>query len=119
MIALLAGRTKSVILERYKRENLYSPVDMSIVPAVSETELWVAELDYLEACDPVSRCAQFAIRTAVRAQCLAKAAGTDPVDELLDARGRVLTDAARAMIERAVRYVRADQCLDRDLDVTW
>jgi len=89
---------------------------MATVAPIPELDLWVAELDYLAPCDPRSRTAQFAIRTAVRAQCLAEAAGTDPVDELLDARVRVRSADARAVIERAVRYVRADQSLSRDLD---
>jgi hypothetical protein len=69
----------------------------------------MAELDYIAMCDRQSRAAQFAIRTAERALCLARAAGTDPVDELLDARGKVATDRARTVLERAIAYVRADQ----------
>ena len=93
---------------------------MATIAPIPELDLWVAELDYLAPCDPRSRSAQFAIRTAVRAQCLAQAAGTDPVDELLDARVKVRSAGARAVIERAVRYVRADQTLGRDLDRgTW
>jgi len=88
---------------------------MTVVPVVLETDLWVAELSYLATCSPESRTAQFAIRTAVRAQCLAEAAGTDPVDELLDARSRVQTTSARHVLERAMCYLRADQRLTRDL----
>lgn len=80
---------------------------------VPET-LWLAELDYLASSDRQTRTAQFAIRTAERAQCLALAAGTDPVDELLDARAKVQTEAARRVLESAMRYVRADQQLTRD-----
>ena len=87
----------------------------TLVPAVPEFDLWMAELDYLASCDIKTRKAQFAIRTAERAQCLARAAGTDPVDELLDARGKVTTDRARHILERAIGYVRADQSLSGDL----
>jgi hypothetical protein len=79
--------------------------------SVPEAALWMAELAYLSTCDRRSRAAQFAIRTAERAQCLARAAGTDPVDELLDARGRVTTSSAREVLERSIGYVRADQVL--------
>lgn len=88
---------------------------MEQVGSISETNLWVAELDYLTSSDAKSRSAQFAIRTAERAQWLAKAAATNPVDELLDARGKVGTDEARGVLERAIRYVRADQSLEREL----
>jgi len=87
---------------------------MAKIAANPESDLWVAELDYLANTDVRSRSAQFAIRTAERAQCLARAAGTDPVDELLDARAKVCTAAARGVLERAIRYVRADQSLSRD-----
>ncbi len=75
----------------------------------------MAELDYISSCDRHSRAAQFAIRTGERARCLAAAARTDPVDELLDARSKVTTPAARKVLERAINYVRADQCLSADL----
>ena len=83
--------------------------------SIPESTLWIAELDYLATNDVKSRSAQFAIRTAERAQCLAKAAATNPVDELLDARDKVSTPEARGVLERAIRYVRADQSLDREL----
>lgn len=88
---------------------------MEQVASTSEATLWVAELDYLANSDVKSRSAQFAIRTAERAQCLARAAATDPVDELLDARGKVRTAEARGILERAIRYIRADQSLEREL----
>ena len=83
--------------------------------SIPESTLWIAELDYLATNDVKSRSAQFAIRTAERAQCLAKAAATNPVDELLDARDKVSTPDARGVLERAIRYIRADQSLDREL----
>lgn len=88
---------------------------MEQVAPVPEAILWVAELDYLATSDVQLRSAQFAIRTAERAQCLARAADTDPVDELLDARGKVGTAEARGVLECAIRYIRADQSLDREL----
>ena len=59
---------------------------MADVPAVSEDDLWLAELDLVDATDQAPRRIQFAIRTATRAQALARQAGSDPIDELLDAR---------------------------------
>jgi hypothetical protein len=88
---------------------------MGSPPVVPESFLWMAELDFIARCDRQSRTAQFAIRTAERALCLARAAGTDPVDELLDARGKVATARARRVLERAIGYVRADQELSADL----
>jgi hypothetical protein len=77
----------------------------------------MAELAYITGCDDRSRAAQFAVRTAERAQCLAQAAGTDPVDELLDARARVTSNSAREVLERSIGYVRADQILDASLQL--
>jgi hypothetical protein len=91
---------------------------VTTVPSVPEFDLWMAELDYLASADAPTRRAQFAIRTAERAQCLARAAGTNPVDELLDARGKVTTAPARRILERAIGYVRADQSLSAALDRT-
>ena len=88
---------------------------MATVTPTPESDLWVAELDYLTPCNSQIRSAQFVIRTAERAQCLAQTAGTNPVDELLDARGRVMTDEARVVLEQAIRYVRADQSLSREV----
>lgn len=88
---------------------------MEQAPSIPESTLWIAELDYLTTNDVKSRSAQFAIRTAERAQCLAKAAATNPVDELLDARDKVSTPEARSVLECAIRYIRADQSLDREL----
>jgi hypothetical protein len=87
------------------------------VPAVSEDDLWLAELDLVDMADSMVRRIQFAIRTATRAQALAKRAGSDAIDELLDARGRVASDAARNVFERAINYVRTDRLLTRDRDL--
>lgn len=87
---------------------------MTEVPQVSERELWLAELDLADHRDLAVRRAQFAIRTAVRAQSLAKQAGTDPIDELLEARGRVNSPAAKMVFCRAIDYLHTDRLLDAD-----
>jgi hypothetical protein len=87
---------------------------MAEVPAVSEDDLWLAELDLVDAIDQAPRRIQFAIRTATRAQALAKRAGSDPIDELLDARSRVKSAAARIVFERAIDYLHTDRLLNAD-----
>ena len=81
---------------------------------MSEDDLWLSELDLVDAIDQAPRRIQFAIRTATRAQALAKRAGSDPIDELLDARARVKTAAARNVFERAIDYLYTDRLLDAD-----
>lgn len=83
------------------------------VPAVSEAEMWAAELAYLPLDDAPLRQAQFAIRTAVRAQELAHAAGTSPVDELLDARAAAKNAATQRIYETAITYLTREQELRR------
>ena len=87
---------------------------MARVPAVSENDLWLAELDLVGVGDLTVRRIQFAIRTATRAQALAKQAGSDAIDELLDARGRVSSEAARNVFDRAIDYLRMDRLLTGD-----
>ena len=84
------------------------------VPVVSEREMWAAELAYLPENDALLRQVQFVIRTAVRAQELAKIAGTNPVDELLDARAAATTAASRQVYETAMTFLRRGQELQRD-----
>ena len=79
------------------------------VPEVSEAEMWAAELAYLPVDDAPLRQAQFAIRTAVRAQELANAAGTSAVDELLDARAVAKNSAAQHIYETAINYLAREQ----------
>jgi hypothetical protein len=90
---------------------------MADVPAVSEDDLWLAELDLVDATDQGPRRIQFAIRTATRAQALAKRAGSDPIDELLDARARAKSVAARGVFERAIDYLHTDRLLNADRDL--
>ncbi len=90
---------------------------MANVSAVSEEDLWLAELDLIDPEDQVPRRIQFAIRTATRAQALARRAGSDPIDELLDARARVASAAARSVLERAIDYLHTDRLLNADRDL--
>ena len=90
---------------------------MAGVPAVSENDLWLAELDLVDVEDLTIRRIQFAIRTATRAQALAKQAGSDAIDELLDARGLVSSDAARNVFDRAIDYLHTDRLLTSDRDL--
>lgn len=83
------------------------------VPPVSEGEMWAAELAYLPNDNAPLRHAQFAIRTAVRAQELAAMAGTRAVDELLDARAKAVNPAARRVYETAITYLHREQELRR------
>ena len=76
--------------------------------------MWAAELAYLPDDNGPLRHAQFAIRTAVRAQELARMAGTLAVDELLDARAKAVTPAARRVYETAISYLHREQELRRD-----
>ena len=75
--------------------------------------MWAAELAYLPDNDTSLRQAQFAIRTAVRAQQLANMAGTDPRDELLDARACATNPASRRVYETAITYLHREQELQR------
>ena len=61
------------------------------------------------------RSAQFAIRTAVRAQFLARLAGTDAVDELLDAWTMATGDVPRRIYQTAIMYLRTDHVLTAGL----
>jgi hypothetical protein len=90
---------------------------MANVPAVSENDLWLAELDLVNLEDSARRKIQFAIRTATRAQALAKRAGSDPIDELLDARGQAGSDEAKDVFDRAIDYVHTDRLLSADRDL--
>jgi len=81
------------------------------VPDVSESDLWLAELLLLSDNDRSVRSAQFVIRTAVRAQQLAKRAGTMAIDELLDARGLATSTRTRTIYDRAISYLRLEQIL--------
>ena len=81
----------------------------STVPDVSEHDLWLAELSMVSGSSSAVRHAQFIVRTAVRAQALAAQSGTDPVDELLDARARTENGKSRTIYDRAIRYLRAEQ----------
>lgn len=71
--------------------------------------MWAAELAYLPDNDTPLRQAQFAIRTAVRAQELANLAGTKPIDELLDARAAAVNPAARRVYETAITYLSREE----------
>ena len=84
------------------------------VPEVDESEMWTAELAYLPAGNAALRRAQFAIRTAVRAQALARLAGTQAIDELLDARALSRIPASRLVYETAIAYLRRERELERD-----
>lgn len=75
--------------------------------------MWVAELAYLPVDDAPLRHAQFAIRTAVRAQELARLSGTTAVDELLDARAAATNAATRRVYETAITYLHREQELRR------
>ena len=79
------------------------------VPAVSESDMWAAELAFLPAGDTRSRKVQFAIRTAIRAQELAHLAGTRAIDELLDARAVAVNPASRTIYETAIGYLAREQ----------
>jgi hypothetical protein len=81
------------------------------VPGVSESDLWLAELLLLSNTDRSVRSAQFVIRTAVRAEQLAKKAGTTAIDELLDARGFATSARTRTIYDRAICYLRAELML--------
>jgi len=73
--------------------------------------MWAAELSFIAGNDSSVRAAQFAIRTAVRAQALAALAGTDPVNELLDARTTATTELSRQVYGTAMTYLRTEQLL--------
>ena len=90
----------------------------SQVPQVSEHDMWLAELLLLSGLDSAVRRAQFVIRTAVRAQELAMKAETDPIDELLDARGFARNSRSRTIYNRAISYLRAEQILSPHLPVS-
>lgn len=75
--------------------------------------MWAAELAYLPDNSALLRHAQFAIRTAVRAQQLAGMAGTDAIDELLDARKAAVNPASRRIYETAITYLHREQELRR------
>ena len=77
----------------------------------SEAEMWSAELAFIGERDSMVRSAQFAIRTAVRAQCLAVLAGTDAVDELLDAWKIATSEIPRRIYQTAITYLRTDKVL--------
>src|ERR1700712_152698 len=77
----------------------------------SEAEMWSAELAFIAGRDSMVRSAQFAIRTAVRAQSLAVLAGTDAVDELLDAWMIATGESPRRIYQTAITYLRTDQVL--------
>jgi len=81
------------------------------VPDVSECDLWLAELLLLSNTDRSVRTAQFVVRTAVRAEQLARKAGTTAIDELLDARGFASSGRTRIIYDRAISYLRAEQIL--------
>jgi hypothetical protein len=83
------------------------------VPEVSESDLWLAELLFLSDTDRSVRSAQFVIRTAVRADQLARQAGTTAIDELLDAREFAAGENTRTIYDRAISYLRAEQILSR------
>ena len=83
------------------------------VPSVPENEMWAAELAYLPDNDGPSRQAQFAIRTAVRAQQLANLAGSNPIDELLDARACATNHASQRIYETAINYLNREMELQR------
>jgi hypothetical protein len=87
-------------------------------PKVTECQLWESELAYIGDQDVMRKAAQFAIRTAIRAQCLADAAGTDALDELLDLRCRVHSQAGRTAVDLAIQYVQTDRVLSRDRDLS-
>lgn len=87
---------------------------MAQPPPVPEDDLWLAELSLINHTDLALRRTQFAIRTATRAQALAQRAGTDPIDELLDARERVTSTAAKLVFNRAIDYLYTDRLLDAD-----
>lgn len=73
--------------------------------------MWAAELAFLPSGNQRLRRAQFAVRTAVRAQALALLAGTDAIDELLDARRCARTATTRRVYEMAITYLRGEQDL--------
>ncbi len=77
--------------------------------------MWAAELAYLPEGDSRLRKAQFAIRTAVRAQALARLAGTQAIDELLDARALSGIPASREVYETAIAYLSRERELDHGL----
>src|SRR3954452_11676058 len=75
----------------------------------TEAEMWAAELSFIAENDSSVRSAQFAIRTAVRAQALAALAGTDALNELLDARATASSELSRQVYSTAMTYLRAEQ----------
>jgi hypothetical protein len=77
----------------------------------SEADMWSAELAFIAGRDSMVRSAQFAIRTAVRAQSLAVLAGTDAVDELLDAWMTATGESPRRIYQAAIMYLRTDRVL--------
>jgi hypothetical protein len=77
----------------------------------TEADMWAAELSFLSCGDQAVRSAQFAIRTAVRAQALALLAGTDAIDELLDARTAASTDLSRRVYDTAINHLRTERLL--------
>jgi hypothetical protein len=87
------------------------------VPLVPEDDLWLAELGLLDHNDLVCRQTQFAIRTATRAQVLARQSGSDPIDELLEARKRVTSPAAKLVFNRAIDYLHTDRLLNADREL--
>ena len=82
-----------------------------------ERALWLSELSLIGVNDDLKRKAQFAIRTAVRAQELASFAGTNPIDELLDARDKMKKASGQRAIDRAIHYLHTDQLLSADRDL--
>ena len=101
-----AEDTSNLPDERQDKSPLRAPVVES-----SEAEMWAAELSFISACDSSVRSAQFAIRTVVRAQALAALAGTDPIDELLDARKGATGDLSRRVYESAINHLRVEKLL--------
>jgi hypothetical protein len=81
----------------------------------AERSLWLNELDLLFAADDLARQAELAVRTAVRAQMQARRQGADPIDVLLQIRCQLRTDAAKAIIEQAISYVKWDQSLKTEM----
>jgi hypothetical protein len=81
------------------------------VPPTSEIEMWRAELAFIDTTSSRTRFAQFAIRTAVRAQAAAATTGADPIDELLDAWVNAAGDPIRRIHAAAIGYLRAGDIL--------
>jgi hypothetical protein len=77
----------------------------------TEADMWSAELAFIAGRDSMVRSAQFAIRTAVRAQSLGLLAGTEAIDELLDAWMIATGESPRRIYQTAITYLRTDQVL--------